>query len=402
VGVAGELHVGGTQVARGYLRRDDLTRERFIADPNGCAPAPACTAPRPRALARRRHPRIPRPQRLPGQACAASDIELGEIESRLLECAGVREAAVLVREDTPGAQRLVAYVVRRRRLRCRGAARRAEPPLAEYMVPAAFVRLDAFPRSPNGKLERRALPAPMRRALPPAPTRHRRRAEEAVAALWQELLGLERVGRRDHFFELGGHSLMAIQVAARLRAALGVALPLAEVFAQPRLSDLALAATKGTPRRTADRAGRPRCRAAAVLVAATPVVPRPARCRGRRRLPHARRAAPVGPARRGRAARRVRAHRGAPRGAAHALSRRRTASRCRSSTPPPCPRSSCTTWPPSKATRPGPWRASCRSTPTRPSTSRTARCCASRCCGCPTTSTCSCWHNTTSSPTPGR
>jgi hypothetical protein len=155
----------------------------------------------------------------------------------------VRDAVVIAREDIPGDKRLVAYVTSLGEaptdlvatLRQHVAAR-----LPEYMVPAAFVRLDALPLTPNGKLDRKALPAPdagavMQRAYE-APQVD---VEQTLATLWQELLGIERVGRHDNFFELGGHSLLAVRAVNRLQGAMGVALPIATLFARPRLADLA-------------------------------------------------------------------------------------------------------------------------------------------------------------------
>jgi thioesterase domain-containing protein len=166
-------------------------------------------------------------------------IEPGEIEARLLEHEGVREAAVVAREDSPGEKRLVAYVVAGatgiEALRAHLGER-----LPEYMVPAAFVRLDALPLTPNGKLDRAALPAPEGGAFAgrgyEAPASE---TEEALAEIWSEVLGVERVGRWDHFFELGGHSLLAVRLVARARQALGVTVGLDAVFERPVLADLA-------------------------------------------------------------------------------------------------------------------------------------------------------------------
>jgi acyl carrier protein len=165
-------------------------------------------------------------------------VEPGEIEAKLTACAGVREAAVIVREDQPGDKRLIAYLtgdaIDAAALRAALAA-----DLPDYMVPTAFVQLDAFPVSPNGKLDRKALPAPNHAALPvrsyEAPQGD---TETALAALWQDLLRVERVGRTDHFFELGGHSLLAVQLTVRLREHFLVDIPLKTVFEQPVLHAL--------------------------------------------------------------------------------------------------------------------------------------------------------------------
>ncbi|WP_139812214.1 phosphopantetheine-binding protein, partial [Ensifer aridi] len=174
----------------------------------------------------------------------------GEIAARLLEHALVGDATVVARQDATGDKRLVAYVVCRPELEADAAdgaelaaALRAHLAalLPDYMVPSAFVRLDVLPLTPNGKLDRKALPAPADEA-------YVRRAYEApqgeietlLAAIWEELLGIERVGRHDNFFELGGHSLLAVRLLARLTQALAVELPLATLFAKPTLADLAL------------------------------------------------------------------------------------------------------------------------------------------------------------------
>ena len=143
---------------------------------------------------------------------------------------------MLAREDSPGDKRLVAYVHRRGR-DCRGQDLRAHlaTSLPDYMVPAAFVRLEALPLTPNGKLDRRALPAPEATPSASATTRPRKAKSKPLAAIWAEVLHIERVGVHDNFFELGGHSLLAVQLASRIRSQLGVEVPLSELFAQPTL-----------------------------------------------------------------------------------------------------------------------------------------------------------------------
>src|SRR6202035_1494759 len=180
-------------------------------------------------------------------------IELGEIEARLAEHAGIREAVVIVREDAPGDKRLVAYytttargdalttesdqeALSAERLRTQLAA-----VLPVYMVPAAYVRLDALPLTPNGKLDRKALPAPEGDAYArggyEAPLGE---IEETLASIWSELLGHERVGRHDNFFELGGHSLLAVRLLDRMRQA-GLHAQVRDLFGRPTVSLLALA-----------------------------------------------------------------------------------------------------------------------------------------------------------------
>ena len=239
VGVPGELYIGGAGVARGYLNRPELTAERFLHDPFD--PVSGARMYRTGDLGRwLSDGTIEYMGRNDDQVkIRGFRIELGEIEARLAGIAGVREAVVLAREDAPGARRLVAYltgdVPAAETLRARLAAA-----LPDYMVPAAYVALDALPLTPNGKLDRRALPAPQADAFStaayeaPLPG-----LEQIVAELWSELLGLPRIGRHDNFFTLGGHSLLAVQLISRLRARLGVELALAELFAHPTLAALA-------------------------------------------------------------------------------------------------------------------------------------------------------------------
>ncbi|NAO47946.1 amino acid adenylation domain-containing protein [Pseudomonas syringae] len=178
-------------------------------------------------------------------------IELGEIEARLGNCAGVKEAVVIAREDNPGDKRLVAYVVAQPDMHLTAASLRTElaPQLAEYMLPSAFVILDALPLTPNRKLDRSALPAPQAEAF--ASREHvepQGDTELALAQIWQSLLNLEQVGRHDQFFELGGHSLLAMRLISQVRQHLGVELGLADIFAQPELAAMAriLAEAKGS------------------------------------------------------------------------------------------------------------------------------------------------------------
>ncbi|WP_323747404.1 non-ribosomal peptide synthetase/MFS transporter [Catenulispora rubra] len=221
IGVPGELHIGGVGVARGYLNRPGLTADRFVPDPFG---PPGSRLYRTGDSARWRPDgvieflgRLDHQVKLRGLR-----IELGEIEAALRARPGVRDAAVLVRTDVPGDQRLVGYVV--------GEADAADPAdpaelrralketLPDYMVPSAFVTLDALPLSPNGKLDRAALPAPERGGTSQATyVEPREGLERDIASIWCAVLGVERVGAEDDFFELGGHSLSATQVVAKLR-----------------------------------------------------------------------------------------------------------------------------------------------------------------------------------------
>ncbi|HEU4881296.1 MAG TPA: non-ribosomal peptide synthetase, partial [Longimicrobium sp.] len=237
VGVAGELCIGGAGVVRGYLGRPGQTAERFVADPFGGEPGARLY--RTGDLARwRPDGTLEFVGRTDFQVKVRGfRIELGEIEARLAEHADVRQAVVLAREDVPGDVRLVAYVVGDADAESLRA--HLSTALPEYMVPAAYVRLEALPLTPNGKLDRKALPAPEGDAYASreyeAPVG---KIEEGLAEIWTELLRVERVGRRDHFFDLGGHSLLALQVVSRVREVMGVELPLAAVFDNPVLAAL--------------------------------------------------------------------------------------------------------------------------------------------------------------------
>ncbi|HEX8697018.1 MAG TPA: amino acid adenylation domain-containing protein, partial [Longimicrobium sp.] len=262
VGVPGELFVAGRGVARGYLGRPGLTAERFLPDPLGGAPGERMYRTGDRARWRA-DGRLEFLGRADFQVKVRGfRVEPGEVEARLLEHPEVREAVVAAREDAHGETRLVAYCVASGAVDAEGLRAHLAARLPEYMVPAAYVRLEALPRTPGGKVHRAALPAPegdayaARAYQPPAGE-----AEQALAEVWADVLGVERVGRWDHFFELGGHSLLAVQVVSRLRQVLGVEAALGEVFERPVLADfargLAPAARAELPEiGPADRTGR--------------------------------------------------------------------------------------------------------------------------------------------------
>jgi amino acid adenylation domain-containing protein/FkbM family methyltransferase len=241
-GVPGELCIGGMGVARGYWKRPELTAERFVADPfTGEAGARlyrtgdvARWLPdgRLECLGRLDHQVKVRGYR----------IELGEIEAGIAQHEAVRGVVVVAREDVPGDKRLVAYVVAPEAPadladQLRGLIRATSP---EYMVPSHFVTLDALPLTHNGKIDRKALPAPTAGpARPRSYTAPSTPTERAVAAIWSVVLGIDPIGVEDNFFELGGHSLMATQVVSRVRQALGVELPLRDLFLSPTIARLA-------------------------------------------------------------------------------------------------------------------------------------------------------------------
>ncbi|HYH78578.1 MAG TPA: amino acid adenylation domain-containing protein, partial [Longimicrobium sp.] len=237
VGVPGELYVGGVGVARGYLGRPGLTAEKFVPDPFGGETG---------VRLYRTGDRVRwRPEgileylgRLDEQVKVRGfRIEPGEIEAVLSAHAEVREARVIVWEDAPGEKRLVAYVVGGVEAdELREHLRRSLP---EYMVPAAFVVLEALPLTPNGKLDKKALPAPDLASAEEKYVAPRTPVEEVLAGIWAEVLRLERVGVGESFFELGGHSLLATRVVSRVRDLFGVELPLRAIFEEPTVAELA-------------------------------------------------------------------------------------------------------------------------------------------------------------------
>ncbi len=242
VGVRGEHNIGGVQVGRAYLNRPELTAERFVRDP--FAGSPSARMYRTGDVARW----LPSGEiEYLGRAdfqvkLRGFRIELGEIEAALTAHPAVGDAAVLAREDLPVEMGLVAYVVpagakptEPAELRASLAAR-----LPEHMVPSAFVVLAALPLTSNGKVDRRALPAPEPAAdAESAFTAPRTPTEEAIAAIWREVLGVPRVGVDADFFALGGHSLLATQVMTRIAEALRVELPLATLFELRTVAKLA-------------------------------------------------------------------------------------------------------------------------------------------------------------------
>jgi amino acid adenylation domain-containing protein len=242
VGVAGELYLSGVGLARGYWGRPDLTAESFVPDPFGGA-------------GRRMYRTGDIGRRLPGgelEFLGRDDgqvklrghrIELGEIEAALRGHERVRDVVVVLREEAGRGQLLAAYVAARgggwagagRELReyLRGR-------LPEYMVPGALVLLEELPLSPNGKVDRKALPAPSESVAPEAEYREPVTAlEQSIAAIWREVLGREKVGLEDNFFDLGGHSLLLVQVRGKLSETLGRDLPVLELFKYPTVSTLA-------------------------------------------------------------------------------------------------------------------------------------------------------------------
>ena len=237
-GVVGELYVGGAGVARGYLNRDELTAERFLADP-ATGLRMYKTGDLGRLLADGSVEYLGRND--DQVKIRGFRIELGEIEARLATAQGVRDAVVIAREDEPGDKRLVAYVIAEGEVSVAALRDHLLLSLAEHMVPSAFVLLDKFALTTNGKLDRKALPAPDTDAFARRGYQAPQGAvEAAIAAIWQDLLKLEQVGRDDNFFELGGHSLLAVKLIERMRQ-VELSADVRVLFGQPTLAALAAA-----------------------------------------------------------------------------------------------------------------------------------------------------------------
>lgn len=251
IGIPGELHIGGVGVARGYLNRPELSAEKFI--PNSFSDEPGARLYRTGDLARYLPDgnveflgRIDNQVKLRGFR-----IELGEIEAQLGRHPGVRETVVALRDDEPEGPRLVAYVVPAEDLVPTAGELRGflKLKLPDYMAPSAFVFLGSLPLMANGKLDRRALPAPDtdRPGLDAVFIAPRTAVEKVLSAIWCEVLGLARVAVQDNFFDLGGHSLRATQVVLRVRDALNVEFSLKAFFEAPTIAGAA-AALMQTPR----------------------------------------------------------------------------------------------------------------------------------------------------------
>lgn len=248
IGVAGELCIGGDGLARGYLGRPELTAEKFVPDPFGPT------------LGARLYRTGDQARLLPDgtiEWLGRGDhqvklrgyrIEMGEIESLLSRHPEVRAAVCVVREDVPGDPRLTAYVVARQTSpdapaspdpalagRLRGHLQEALP---DYMVPGTFVFLTALPLTPNGKVDRRALPAPDGAARGAAYQAPETATDQAIVAVWQEVLRLDRVGLQDNFFDSGGHSLLLMQVQGKLRRLLDREIPIVDLFRYPTVEAL--------------------------------------------------------------------------------------------------------------------------------------------------------------------
>jgi aspartate racemase len=250
IGVAGEIHIGGVPVGRGYLNRPALTAERFVRDP--FAPEADARMYKTGDLARwlgdgtieflgRNDFQV----KIRGYR-----IELGEIEAALREHPRLREAVASVYEPVPGDKRLAAYLVPQEGNQAPAPAELREflkPKLPEFMIPSAFVLLDALPLTPNGKLDRKALPKPRPAGPADAHGTPRNETERQLAGLWQSLLGVERVGVEDNFFERGGHSLLAVRVVAEVKRLFDADIALGALYQSPTVAELAKLIDAGHP-----------------------------------------------------------------------------------------------------------------------------------------------------------
>ncbi|TDV49928.1 non-ribosomal peptide synthetase [Actinophytocola oryzae] len=235
IGVAGEALLGGICVARGYLNREELTATRFVELDLGDGPQRLYrTGDLCKWLPSGEMEfigRIDNQVKLRGYR-----IELGEIEATFIDHPAISGAAVVVREDTPGVKRLVAYLVGTDIPSPDDLKAHAARTLPAYMLPNAFVTLDTLPLTPNGKVDRAVLPAPAVEAADHTPPRTP--AEHLVAGIWRDVLGVTEPGVHDDFFDHGGHSLLAIKLTTRLGRELGVDVPLRVVFQAPTIAEL--------------------------------------------------------------------------------------------------------------------------------------------------------------------
>ena len=242
IGVLGELYIASVGLARGYLNRPDLTQEKFI--PNPFSNEPGSRLYKTGDLARYLPDgNIEFLGRIDNQVkIRGFRIELGEIEAVLTQHSGVRETAVIAKDFVAGDKQLVAYVVPQQEGTPTITDLRhfLKQQLPDYMVPSAFVVLEALPLTPNGKVDRRALPAPdLRKELEESFVAPRTPIEEMLASIWGNILLIDSVGVNDNFFTLGGHSLLATQVISRVRDTISIELPLRSLFEAPTIAEFA-------------------------------------------------------------------------------------------------------------------------------------------------------------------
>ncbi len=252
IGVVGDLYIGGACLAQGYLRRPELTAERFVSDPFSAASGERLY--KTGDLARYFDDgeleflgRADFQVKIRGYR-----VELGEVEAALLEVPGVHEAVCTAVADASGQKSLVAYVVPKAGVELEPEAVRAAiaTRLADFMIPSQIVVMEGMPLSSNGKVDRKALPDPSVRPRVAAVVAPRNDSERALVTIWKELLGREAVGVTDNFFDLGGHSLLAVMLVSRVARDLGVKLPVSRVLQSPTIEALAASMVTAPPRRT--------------------------------------------------------------------------------------------------------------------------------------------------------
>ena len=244
IGVAGELYIAGAGVTRGYWQRPDLTDEQFVPDPFTKSDSPARMYRTGDLVRWRGDGRLDFIGRADHQIkIRGYRIELGEIETALETAGNVRQAVTIVREDTPGDKRIVAYLLADGVVDVAGLRAQLNNTLPAHMVPAHFVELDEFPLTPNRKIDRKALPIPTNKkatvqdASSSAPENQ---TEKQIAEIWKRVLGVTGVGAKDNFFDLGGHSLLAVQAHRDIRDAFGSSrLSITDIFRFPTLATLA-------------------------------------------------------------------------------------------------------------------------------------------------------------------
>ncbi|MBL0126794.1 MAG: amino acid adenylation domain-containing protein [Flavobacteriales bacterium] len=234
-GDEGELYLGGACVATGYIGRDDLTAERFLADPFDAGERLYKTGDRAAELP---NGEIDYKGRIDGQVKVRGyRIELGEVEVALEKHTSIEQAVANVREDRPGLKRLIGYYVAKKEVSVNDLRKHLASLLPDYMVPSAFVAVKELPRTPSGKIDRKALPAPdvKRPELDVAFAVPRSAVQKTLANVWADLLGIDRVGINDNFFDLGGNSLLSIQCVAQLEGH-GLKLPIVKLYQHPTIA----------------------------------------------------------------------------------------------------------------------------------------------------------------------
>jgi amino acid adenylation domain-containing protein len=242
IGVAGELYVGGAGLGRGYLSRPELTEERFIPDPFSRRPGARLykTGDVARFLPNRDLEYLGRADQQ--VQIRGFRVELGEIESVLAENEAIRQVVVIVREEQPGDQRLVAYFVRvpDRAVDISELRKHLRAKVPEYMVPQYFVELERIPLNSSGKVDRRALPEPrLDRQADESYVAPQGESERILTAIWEELLQMGKVGVRDNFFDLGGHSLLLVKMVREVEKTFGRKVSIIDVFQRPTIKALA-------------------------------------------------------------------------------------------------------------------------------------------------------------------